>query len=63
MVAVTIVADWFVFFCLQLQPESIEEFINFLIEHSRLDEAAQKLEEAINRADFISKKGKSKHQV
>jgi hypothetical protein len=28
-----------------------------------LDEAAQRLEEIINKSDFVSKVGKSKHQV
>ena len=48
---------------LQLQPENMEEFIDYLIENKRLDEAAQRLEEIINKTDFISKVGKSKHQV
>jgi pre-mRNA-splicing factor SYF1 len=48
---------------MKLQPEYSEEFINYLIENKRLDEAARRLEEIINQSDFVSKFGKSKHQL
>ena len=41
----------------------MEQFVEYLITNGRLDEAANKLAEIINREDFVSKAGKSKHQV
>jgi pre-mRNA-splicing factor SYF1 len=48
---------------LKLQPEDAEVFIQYLCSVERLDEAAVKLAEIVNRDDFISKEGKSKHQL
>ncbi|CAG2107967.1 unnamed protein product [Medioppia subpectinata] len=48
---------------LKLQPEEAEEYIQYLISVERMDEAAVKLAEMVNRDDFISKEGKSKHQM
>ena len=47
----------------QLQPESTEEYIEYLISIDKLDEAAIRLAGIINNEDFVSKKRKSKHQV
>ena len=47
----------------QLQPESTEEYIDYLVSIDKLDEAAIRLAGIINNEDFLSKKGKSKHQV
>ena len=48
---------------LKLNPEEAEDFVQYLISVDRLDEAALKLAEIVNRDDFISKEGKSKHQL
>lgn len=48
---------------LKLQPEEAEEFINYMISINRYDEAALKLTEIVNDEQFISKEGKSKHQL
>ena len=52
-----------VFLYLQVQPERTEEFIEYLKSIDRLDEAAVRLADIINNEDFVSKEGKSKHQV
>ena len=44
-------------------PEAAEEFISYLISVGRLDEAATRLAGIINDDKFVSKAGKSKHQV
>ena len=46
-----------------MQPERTEEFIEYLKSIDRLDEAAVRLADIINNEDFVSKEGKSKHQV
>lgn len=48
---------------LQIQPEEAEDFIGYLLSIDRLDEAALKLAEIVNDENFISKEGKSKHQL
>lgn len=48
---------------LKMQPEEAEDFINYLISIDRLDEAALKLADIVNDDEFISKEGKSKHQL
>lgn len=48
---------------LQLCPEDAEEYIEYLAEIGRLDEAAVKLASIVNKEDFISKHGKSNHQL
>lgn len=47
----------------QLQPELAEDFIAYLIKIEKLDEAAIRLAGLINDEAFVSKEGKSKHQV
>ena len=48
---------------LKLQPENTEEFVAYLIKANRLDEAATRLAGIINADEFVSKIGKSKHQL
>jgi len=48
---------------LKLEPDCCESFIDFLVKHERWDEAATLLADALNRSDFQSKKGKSKHDL
>ncbi|KAF4518796.1 hypothetical protein B566_EDAN005417 [Ephemera danica] len=46
-----------------LCPEDAEEYIEYLNEIGRLDEAAVKLASIVNKEDFVSKHGKSNHQL
>lgn len=48
---------------LKLCPESSEEYIEYLIEVNRLDEAAVVLGKVVNDENFTSKQGKSNHQL
>ena len=48
---------------LKLQPEQAEDYIEYLKDIGRLNDAAVKLAEIVNREDFISKEGKSKHEL
>ncbi|XP_068970208.1 pre-mRNA-splicing factor syf1 homolog isoform X2 [Bombus flavifrons] len=48
---------------LKLAPEDTEEYIEYLISIGRLDEAAVKLAQIVNQDDFVSKHGKSNHQL
>jgi len=48
---------------LQLAPERSEEYIEYLISIDRLDEAAKILAKCVNNSDFVSKDGKSNHQL
>ncbi|CAD6216322.1 GSCOCG00004475001-RA-CDS, partial [Cotesia congregata] len=48
---------------LKLAPEDTEDYIEYLISIGRLDEAAIKLAHIVNQDDFISKHGKSNHQL
>ena len=48
---------------LQLAPQNAEDYIAYLVSIEHLDEAAVKLAQIINDETFISKEGKSKHQV
>ncbi|XP_019858778.1 PREDICTED: pre-mRNA-splicing factor SYF1-like [Amphimedon queenslandica] len=48
---------------IQLCPENSEEFVDYLISIDRLDEAAIKLAEIVNKESFFSKEGKSKFQL
>ena len=47
----------------QLCKEDREEYIAYLMSIDWLDEAAQKMADIINDDSFVSRKGKSKHQV
>jgi pre-mRNA-splicing factor SYF1 len=48
---------------LKLMPENTEEFVEYLISIDRLDEAAVKMADIVNDDKFVSKEGKSKHQL
>ncbi|XP_052223848.1 pre-mRNA-splicing factor SYF1-like [Dreissena polymorpha] len=48
---------------LKLCKENAEEYIEYLKTIGWLDEAAQKLADIINDENFVSKEGKSKHQL
>ncbi|GAB0087733.1 Pre-mRNA-splicing factor syf1 homolog [Sergentomyia squamirostris] len=48
---------------LKLFPENAEEYIEYLIGIDRLDEAAQQLASVVDHENFISKHGKSNHQL
>lgn len=48
---------------LKLCPEDAEEFINYLVKVDRLDEAAQQLARVVDNEHFVSKHGKSNHQL
>lgn len=48
---------------LKLCPEDAEEFINYLLKVERLDEAAQQLAHIVDNEYFVSKFGKSNHQL
>uniref|UniRef100_A0A8C4QSM6 XPA binding protein 2 n=1 Tax=Eptatretus burgeri TaxID=7764 RepID=A0A8C4QSM6_EPTBU len=48
---------------LKLSPENAEEYIDYLVSIDRLDEAALRLAAIVNNDRFVSKKGKSNHQL
>ena len=48
---------------LQMFPENSEEYITYLIDIDRLDEASQVLAKCVNNQEFVSKNGKSNHQL
>ncbi|KAK3581457.1 hypothetical protein CHS0354_031782 [Potamilus streckersoni] len=48
---------------LKLQKENTEDYIEYLKSIGRLDEAAKRLADIINDDGFVSKEGKSKHQL
>lgn len=48
---------------LKLCPENAEEYIEYLKSVERLDEASVKLAQIVNKDDFVSKEGKSNHQL
>lgn len=48
---------------LKLSPEDAEEFVDYLKSINRLDEAAVKLAQIVNKDSFVSKTGKSNHQL
>ncbi|XP_046676581.1 LOW QUALITY PROTEIN: pre-mRNA-splicing factor syf1 homolog [Homalodisca vitripennis] len=48
---------------LKLCPEDTEDYIEYLTAIGRLDEAAVKLAHIVNKEDFVSKHGKSNHQL
>ena len=48
---------------LQMFPDSSEQFIEYLVSVERLDEASQVLAKCVNNPDFVSKSGKSNHQL
>jgi pre-mRNA-splicing factor SYF1 len=48
---------------LKLDPDIVEEYVEFLGKHDQWNEAATLFAKALNRESFVSKKGKSKHQM
>lgn len=48
---------------LKLFPENAEEFVEYLESQGRLDEAAQQLANIVDNENFVSKHGKSNHQL
>eukprot|EP00761_Pharyngomonas_kirbyi_P004703 gb/GECH01004708.1/.p1 GENE.gb/GECH01004708.1/~~gb/GECH01004708.1/.p1 ORF type:complete len:902 (+),score=289.33 gb/GECH01004708.1/:1-2706(+) len=48
---------------LMLEPEDVEEFIDYLIETGYYDEAAKHLAKIVNDEHFISQKGANKHDL
>lgn len=48
---------------LKLCPENAEEYVEYLINISRLDEAAVVLTKIVNNEHFVSQHGKSNHQL
>merc|ERR1719481_1276409 len=48
---------------LQMFPENSEQYIEYLTSVDKLDEASQVLAKCVNNEDFVSKEGKSNHQM
>lgn len=48
---------------LKLCPEDAEDYIDYLVTVERLDEAAQQLANIVDNEHFVSKHGKSNHQL
>lgn len=48
---------------LKLSPENAEEYVDYLTETGKLDEAALVLAKIVNDENFVSQHGKSKHQL
>merc|ERR1719516_343694 len=48
---------------LQMFPENSEQYIEYLTSVDKLDEASQVLAKCVNNPDFVSKEGKSNHQM
>eukprot|EP01051_Picozoa_sp_SAG22_P021902 SAG22_NODE_5025_length_1104_cov_2.035821_1_plen_300_part_10 len=48
---------------MKLEPGSVEQFVEFLLKVERYDEAAVQLAHAVNSEDFVSREGKSKHEI
>lgn len=48
---------------LKLAPENAEEYVDYLTEIGRLDECSLVLAKIVNDENFISQRGKSKHQL
>ncbi|CAG0892203.1 unnamed protein product [Cyprideis torosa] len=48
---------------MKLCPEDAETFIEYLLERDQLDEAALMLAKCVNNQHFVSKRGKSHHQL
>ena len=49
--------------CVQLDPSSAEEFVEYLTKADRLDEAAGELAHIVNDETFVAPSGKTRHQV
>lgn len=48
---------------MKIQPEDAEDFISYLLSVGKFDDAAVRLTDCVNNEQFISKEGKSKHQL
>eukprot|EP01052_Picozoa_sp_SAG31_P025204 SAG31_NODE_2196_length_6219_cov_1.796569_5_plen_530_part_00 len=48
---------------MKIEPGSVESFVSFLLNAERYDEAAVQLANAVNSEDFVSREGKSKHEI
>merc|ERR1719431_311476 len=48
---------------IQMFPENSEEFVDYLVAQDRLDEASQVMARIVNNQDFVSRAGKSNHQL
>ena len=48
---------------LQMFPDNSEQFIDYLVSVDKLDDASQVLAKCVNNPDFVSKSGKSNHQM
>jgi len=48
---------------LKLEPNEVEDYVEFLLKHDQWNEAAALLAKALNRDSFVSRKGKSKHAL
>jgi pre-mRNA-splicing factor SYF1 len=48
---------------LQFEPEGVEDYVDFLLSIDRVSEAALKLAELLNRENFVSTRGKSRHTL
>ncbi|ETN67683.1 XPA-binding protein 2 [Anopheles darlingi] len=48
---------------LKMCPEDAEEYVEFLVSIGHLDEAAQQLASIVDNENFVSKHGKSNHQL
>jgi pre-mRNA-splicing factor SYF1 len=48
---------------LKIEPSAIEEFVSYLLKEERFDEAATQLAHAVNSEDFVSREGRSKHEI
>merc|ERR1719347_1313196 len=48
---------------LQMFPEKSEEYVEYLLSVDRMDEASQVMARIVNNADFVSRNGKSNHQL
>ncbi|XP_031570615.1 pre-mRNA-splicing factor SYF1-like [Actinia tenebrosa] len=48
---------------LKLQPENTEEYVKYLVDVGWIDEAATRLATIVNKENFVSKEGKSNHQL
>lgn len=48
---------------LKLSPEDAEEYVEYLVSIDRMDEAALRMADIVNQENFVSKEGKSNHQL
>lgn len=48
---------------LQFEPDGVENYVDFLLSIGRVSEAALKIAELLNRDNFVSARGKSRHTL